>query len=397
MPASSALQFLHDVVRNLPDGDQLAYVLQRIARRADCDALLFDARGDLLGSVGAAPATLAWEHALESEPDGEGVVGRWAVRVRRSGPSGGMFTLVLATKADIAVRVDDEFMAVADIAITAVLGIVRGTDVRRIRENAQLLETLEAGIPPAREHRYWPRLVEFGFTAHAPFLVVVWEWWNGAAPAAEDVAGVLDAAAAAGVPMLIATRLVRAANDSVVHALVPDSPTARAWLDAWSATRHLGASASRGRLDEVPAALREAELAHRISAERRDARHRLDADAGGAADAVRGECVDYARLPLADWLVCQATANELLARRRAVLAPLDDHEELRHTLVVYLAARLNVNRTAEHLFLHANTVRYRLSRIEELVDGDLDEPLVLAELALVLGAEIRACRDALEG
>lgn len=391
MPKSSALQFLHEVVRNLPDGDQLAFVLQRVARGADCAALLFDARGDLLGAVGEAPVKLLWEHAVESEPDGTGQVGRYAVRVRRSGPSGGIFTLVLATKSDVAVRVDDDFVDAADIAITAVLGIVRGTDVRRVRDNAQLLETLEAGIPVAREHRYWPRLVEFGFPVHATFLLVVWECWDGTVPNHEYVAGILDEAASLGVPILIATRLIRAASDSVVHALLPDSPAARAWLMRWSRGQFVGVSTPHSRLDEVPAALREAELAHRIASERRAAR-------GEHEDAPPeiGEYVDFATMSLADWLSCQATASELRARRRAVLAPLEGHDDLRATLVVYLASFLNVNRTAEHLFLHANTVRYRLGRIEELLEEDLHAPLLLADLVLVLGAEIRACSAQLE-
>lgn len=387
MATSPALKFLQDVVRNLPDGDQLGYVLQRISRLADAAIALFDARGDLLGSVGEAPVRLLWEHAAEAEPNSTGRVGRWAVRVRRSGPSGGVFTFVLATKTDVAVRVDDELVAAADIAITAVLGIVRGTDVRRARDNAQLLETLELGIPASREHRYWPRLVEFGFVAHSAFLVVVGESWDGTVPDAGYVTAVLDDAAAAGVPILLATRLVRASSDSVVHALIPDGDEARAWLRGRIANRSLGVSTPRSRLDEVPAALREAELAHRVAEGRRSARA-AEAMSGG-----RGELVDYATMPLSDWLACRATGSALRDRSRAVLAPLDGHDELRHTLVVYLAAGLNVSRVAERLYIHANTVRYRLSRIEDLLGGDLDDALLLGELGLVLGPEIRALRE----
>ena len=390
-PVPEALRFLSDVVRNLPDGDQLAYVLQRIAQRADCAVVLFDARGDLLGAVGEAPVKLLWEHAVEAEPDDEGRVGRWAVRVRRSGPSGGVFTLVLATKTEVAVHTDAELIAAADIAITAVLGIVRGTDVRRARDNAQLLETLELGIPAAREHRYWPRLVEFGFVAHTAFLLVVWESWDGSVPDSEFVAGALDDAAAAGVPLLLATRLIRAAHDSVVHALLPDSGAAREWLRRWSPRRTIGVSPPHSRLDEVPAALREAELAHRVALERRAARERH-----GMADPAVGELVDYGAMPLAEWLACQTGPAELRARGRALLAPLDGHDELRQTLLAYLAADLSVPRVAEHLFIHANTVRYRLSRIEQLLDASLDSPLFLGEAGIVLGAEVRAYRSRLE-
>lgn len=50
------------------------------------------------------------------------------------------------------------------------------------------------------------------------------------------------------------------------------------------------------------------------------------------------------------------------------------------TLRAYLAHSGNVARTAEALVLHANTLRYRIRRIEELTDASLDAPDTLVEL-----------------
>jgi len=55
---------------------------------------------------------------------------------------------------------------------------------------------------------------------------------------------------------------------------------------------------------------------------------------------------------------------------------------LRETVLTYLSSRMNVEAAAERLFVHKNTVRYRLSRAEELLGHPLAERAALVELAL---------------
>ncbi|GAB4252022.1 MAG: helix-turn-helix domain-containing protein [Thermoleophilia bacterium] len=59
-------------------------------------------------------------------------------------------------------------------------------------------------------------------------------------------------------------------------------------------------------------------------------------------------------------------------------------EHLLETLKAYLAANRNVNRAAETLYIHPNTLRNRLHRIEELLDLSLDKTDCLVDLALGL-------------
>ena len=58
-----------------------------------------------------------------------------------------------------------------------------------------------------------------------------------------------------------------------------------------------------------------------------------------------------------------------------------------------LTKRMNVEAAAERLFVHKNTVRYRLSRTEELLGHPLAERAALVELALrhvaVFGPPVR--------
>lgn len=73
----------------------------------------------------------------------------------------------------------------------------------------------------------------------------------------------------------------------------------------------------------------------------------------------------------------------------ALLEPLERHAsrsklDLVSTLRVFLARNGHVDASATALGIHRHTLRYRLRRITELLDTDLDDPTVRAELWLAL-------------
>ena len=79
---------------------------------------------------------------------------------------------------------------------------------------------------------------------------------------------------------------------------------------------------------------------------------------------------------------------DLSARR---LAPLDDltpmqRERMKTTLAAWLARNGNVHETAADLVVHAQTVRYRVARLRELLGDALDDADARFELALALRA-----------
>lgn len=88
--------------------------------------------------------------------------------------------------------------------------------------------------------------------------------------------------------------------------------------------------------------------------------------------------------PLLDGL---AKSTNLSAFRGLVVPLLDyDHKrgsDLIRTLSVYFDTGTNASETADRLFLHRNSLLYRLERIQELTGLDLKEPE--ARLALQLG------------
>lgn len=76
------------------------------------------------------------------------------------------------------------------------------------------------------------------------------------------------------------------------------------------------------------------------------------------------------------------------ALRERYLAPLESSGALRdlipEALRAYLANGRNIPRAAETLYLHVNTLRYRLARFEELTGRSLESTDTIVELALVL-------------
>lgn len=55
------------------------------------------------------------------------------------------------------------------------------------------------------------------------------------------------------------------------------------------------------------------------------------------------------------------------------LAPLDEHPELMHTLRTYLDTERNRKRTARRLYVHPNTIDYRMQRISALTGLDISD------------------------
>jgi DNA-binding PucR family transcriptional regulator len=94
--------------------------------------------------------------------------------------------------------------------------------------------------------------------------------------------------------------------------------------------------------------------------------------------------VDYRAVEV----LCLALADRvaLLRMVQREIAPLcgpdKNLEPVRETVLTYLTNRMNVEATAERLYVHGNTVRYRLAKAEELLGCQLAERPRQIELAL---------------
>ena len=86
---------------------------------------------------------------------------------------------------------------------------------------------------------------------------------------------------------------------------------------------------------------------------------------------------------------------------RALVEPLVEHDRARgsdlvRTLRTYFAAGANASEAADRLFLHRNSMIYRLERIQKLTGLDLKDHRVALALQLGLLATERGEEDATE-
>jgi hypothetical protein len=89
-------------------------------------------------------------------------------------------------------------------------------------------------------------------------------------------------------------------------------------------------------------------------------------------------------------VVDDAAVGEALGRR--YLTPLaGSTAEIAASLRAYLSCEMQIDRAARELFVHPNTLRYRISRFEELTGGNLRDPRCMFEVWWALEhARIRA-------
>ena len=98
--------------------------------------------------------------------------------------------------------------------------------------------------------------------------------------------------------------------------------------------------------------------------------------------------------PLAadDLLPERALAGDPLARRKLIASiyePLRDHPlDLLGTVWTYVETGHSLEATARELFVHPNTVRYRLKKVSEVLDWDpgVARDALTLHLAIILGA-----------
>ena len=104
------------------------------------------------------------------------------------------------------------------------------------------------------------------------------------------------------------------------------------------------------------------------------------------AGSAGGAVVDYARVELVSLLACDLPrAREFVASRLGQLAaPGEPAERLRETLRVFLAVGGRSARAAKELYVHQNTIAYRIKRAEELLGRRVTEDPVELICALTL-------------
>lgn len=218
----------------------------------------------------------------------------------------------------------------------------------------------------------------------------------GADPAAERCLAILEpldpakTTTLAGVVRTAASRLVEGKTtlisrrgERVLVALETDARTAADAVESLlvraeraSAPARAGISSARRR---VSVAVREAEAAVRLARESRRP----------------NTAISYRELGRLRFLLSAPDTTEMGAMVRDLLGPLAAHDRKRNgslleTLRTYLETGGHHPTTAKHCHIHASTLKYRLTRIAEVLDRPLSDPKTRFELSLAF-----AVRDVL--
>lgn len=390
----------NDLLDALGHDHPVTTIIARLAAVMSGTAVLYEDSGRIAAAAGPGPARLIWsELRARGLTGGRFRVGRWQVATRTLSVRGVTYVVALASRREDLLDDLAETLLETVQRLLAAVGGARALGTTQARADAaQLLATLQAGITPEEGLRIWERLRGYKFEPNARLrcyaAVPTRTPQPGGHPSglagegSERLWLELHAEATTlGVPLLIRTETEPGADlpAGALWGMLGDSPGAQEWIESLARTHHVGLSEAYSALPATRARLREANRALTVAAERGNG------DSGAARSASpsgggsrRGHVVRFEDLDLVTWLLSGQERAPLAEKTARHLAAILDQEPLRATVVAYLANDLDVAGTAAALFLHPNSVRYRLRRVEELLGGSLTSPAVIANLYLAL-------------
>jgi PucR family transcriptional regulator, purine catabolism regulatory protein len=103
--------------------------------------------------------------------------------------------------------------------------------------------------------------------------------------------------------------------------------------------------------------------------------------------------VAFEHFDLGTLLLSEASPERLEPKVAEVVAVLRENPALHEALVAYFEHDLDIPAAAAELHLHPNSLRYRLTRIEEVLGRSLKRPATIAELHIALLADPRSRRS----
>lgn len=370
--------------------DPVASLTSELSQLCRGTAVVYDADGIIVASAGEAPTQLIWNEISNTNvPNLEFSLGRWEVRTRTVGLHDGVHILAIASRNTGQIELEGEiFLDTAERMLGAVSGIQHGASLRDRRDNEHLLAMLQDGVLPSREHRFWSRLTQFKFVAYVPVRAVDASTPAGVPLTEKTLNALVESARKAGVPLLITIRKLDQDVPPTLNAIVPATKSADRWLSKMSREFVVGTSAPYSALADTPTSFREAETALLIAQSR--ARFVNHGETGTARLMVKLDEVD-----VTTWALAHVDSKQLEQRILSVLEQFDDSEMLRETLVTFLALDQNIGGTATAMFVHPNTVRYRLTKIEELYGEPISSAAFIANLYLCLQDEVLGRRHVL--
>ncbi|WP_411731042.1 PucR family transcriptional regulator [Paeniglutamicibacter sp.] len=377
------LWLTNDLLDSISSDDPIKALIARLGTACRGTAVLYEDSGVIVESTGEGPTNLIFS-AIGGGQSGfdRFSIGRWEVMYRSMVLRGRGYHLAIATRQGTLLDdLGDVLLETTQRMLGAIKGISHLDTSRRRHENAQLLTNLQDGIDVSRELRYWELLKPLGFKGFEPFRSVVATTLGDEVLSPAKVDALIDSAERMGLPLLFAENGKTPEVPPGFHALIPESKASEQWVAVVAQGLAIGLSEPSGSLAQVPEQFQDAELAASI------ARRRSASDAGANGGLVRMDEVDPA-----SWFLARLKSPSDRKRLTRFVQPLRHDKELVETIQGYLAMDQDVARVAAWLYVHPNTVRYRIKKVGEILGGNPSEAGLLANLYLAYQDEILRIR-----
>lgn len=370
------LEIVERLLTAIAEQEPIAAVVEQLGRECSGAAILYDGAGTVIETTGPAPSHLL-RTEIEKRDLSHGVfsVGRWnaigrAITIRTQS-----YVLVLASREldvlddhgpfilDSVARLLRSFQALEGFAV-----------VQQVQNSGQVLRDIELGVLPGKERQFWDKLSEFGFTPFSALRFVVASTVGGHSLTHEVFNAIYRFAAQSGTPILVSENVRSGDAPPGFRLLVEDTATVDGWLAELTSTVTIGVSQRFTHLSTVPVEARSAHLAEDV------ARHHRSNG--------RSVVVYVDGMSPADWLLARANSTRDRALLSSYAGRLREEDDLRRTLLVYFTCDMRVPAAAERLSIHPNTLRYRLAKIEEILEAPLSRPATIANLYLAFRDEL---------
>ena len=380
-----ALWLSNDLLQSISAENPVHALIGRLAMACRGTAVLYEDSGRIVESSGDGPTHLIWKELRNGSNTSEPlVIGQWGVMARPLVLRGDGFTLAVASRNHRVLKdLGDILLETTQRLLAAVNGIARFSDSRQRHENTQLLTILQDGIPVAREFRHWERMRAFRFTPYEPLRAVVAANLEQQPISPSFTEQLLRRAEASGLGLLLAENGRTPESPPGFHAVVSNSSALDAWLELTDKSVFVGLSEPYSDLALTPEAFREAEAAAGI------ARRQILAAISAGSDTYRG-IIRLDEVDPSTWLLARRQSPQDKDKLNRFVAALSSDSELKQTVICYLVNDLDVAKVASILFVHPNTVRYRLKKVETLVGGPISSSRTIANLYLAFHDDIVA-------
>lgn len=409
--AKRALWIQTELLESLSAEQPLTALVTQVGHLIKGIAVIYDEAGAMIASTGAGPAHLIWSQTrCQGGRRQRFTVGRWQVATRPTTIEGMNYWIAIGSQQ---AHVLDNFAEPVLDSVQRLLGAIRSTTVfkaTQARAEADALLILLSGVvAPAEAPALWARLAAFHFPMHAPLCVFV-----SAKPAERQDSTMASAnldqfvedAQSTGLPLIVSPR--DATEPAGWVGFATNSAVLHKWVDKLGESHHVGVSEPFADLALGRRSFRDARRALLVAQRRATQRSGAWGDALERKSQtgpmtmqphplVTGCVVRFEDVDLATWLLSSRSADAIADKSRQQLGDLLDHSDLVDTAIAYLACGLDVQRAAARLYLHPNSVRYRLRRIEQTIESPLSSPAALVNLYLAFHDRLAAENSAAEG